>query len=207
VRTVREYAGTNIYMDLSALNRLMREDRVITGAYLTVDHAQLDDFYRRIKETPRVASVSAREAMIQSFLETTAENQLQIQFFNMIFASIIAAGVVYNTARVSLSERSRELATLRVIGFTRREISSILLGELAVLTVIALPVGMVLGYGFAWIVATAFESESYRIPVVVTHKTFGLAAVIVLLAAVGSGLLVRRGLDRLDLVSVLKSKE
>jgi len=145
--------------------------------------------------------------MVQSFMDTQAENQRVMQRFNMAFACIIAAGVVYNTARISLAERGRELATLRVIGFTRTEISAILLGELAVLTVLAIPVGMVLGYGFSALVAMAFESESYRIPLVVGRRTFGLAALVVIVAAIGSGLLVRRRLDHLDLVAVLKAKE
>jgi putative ABC transport system permease protein len=124
-----------------------------------------------------------------------------------MFASIIAFGVVYNTARISLSERSRELATLRVIGFTRGEISRILLGELAVLTIMALPLGMLFGYGFAWIIVAAFESESYRIPLTITRQTYGLATVLVSLAAILSGLAVRRRLDHLDLVAVLKARE
>jgi putative ABC transport system permease protein len=206
-QTVREYAGTNVYMRMDALHRLMREDRTLNGALLLVDGSEMNTLFAQVKQTPRIAAVSAKEAMVQSFHETTAENQRQIQFFNMAFAIIIAIGVVYNTARISLSERGRELATLRVIGFTRAEISRILLGELAVLTVAALPIGMVLGYVFSGLVALAFESESYRIPLVISRQTYGIAAVVVLLAAVASGLAVRRRLDRLDLVAVLKAKE
>jgi putative ABC transport system permease protein len=207
VRTVREYAGMNAYMDIDALHRLMREQGSLSGGFLRVDRHQMPELYRQLKQTPRVASVSDKLAMVQSFDQTVRENQRQMQFFNMMFAVIIAAGVVYNTARISLSERSRELATLRVIGFTRGEISSILLGELAVLTLAALPLGMMLGYLFSAGVAAAFESESYRIPVVITRQTLGLAAAIVIAAAVASGLAVRRRLDHLDLVSVLKAKE
>jgi putative ABC transport system permease protein len=185
----------------------MREQGSLSGGFLLVDRRQMPELYRQIKQTPRVASVTDKRAMVQAFDETVRENQRQMQFFNMIFAVIIAAGVVYNTARISLSERSRELATLRVIGFTRGEISSILLGELAVLTLAALPLGMVLGYLFSAGVAAAFESESYRIPVVWTRQTMGLAAAIVIAAAVVSGLAVRRRLDHLDLVAVLKAKE
>jgi putative ABC transport system permease protein len=206
-RTVREYSGTNTYMDLEALHAALGEDATLSGAFVSVDPAHMPALHAQLKQTPRVASVQERAAAVQSFRETTVESQRQMQFFNVIFACIIASGVVYNTARISLSERSRELATLRVIGFTRGEISSILLGELAVLTLAALPVGMALGYVFSWGVAQAFESESYRIPLVISHQTYGFAALVVLLAAAVSGLLVRRRLDRLDLVSVLKSKE
>jgi putative ABC transport system permease protein len=125
----------------------------------------------------------------------------------VIFASIIAIGVVYNSARISLSERSRDLATLRVMGFTRGEISRILLGELAVLTLVAIPVGLLLGFAFAWSASVALDTEMYRIPLVVDRATYAFAATVVIIAALLSGLLVRRRLDRLDLIAVLKTRE
>jgi putative ABC transport system permease protein len=204
---VREYAGTNAYMAIDALHRLLQEGDTLTGALLAVDGRRIDELYHALKRTPRVAGVNVKQASVRSFNETQAQNQRTIQYFNIAFAMVIAAGVVYNTARISLAERGRELATLRVIGFTRGEISSILLGELAVLTILALPAGMVLGYGFAALATLAFNSESFRIPLVVSPASYGFAASVVLLAALGSGLIVRRKLDHLDLVSVLKSKE
>ena len=128
-------------------------------------------------------------------------------FFNVLFAGVIAFGVVYNAARISLSERSRELASLRVLGLTRGEISFILLGELAAVTLVAVPVGLVIGYGLASLVVTAYDTEVYRFPLVVTARTYGFSSLIVLLAAALSGLAVRRKLDHLDLVEVLKTKE
>lgn len=204
---VREYVGTNAYMNIHALHRLLQEQDTLSGAFLSVDASKIAELYAQLKRTPRVAGVSIKEATVESFNQTQAENQRQIQFFNVIFACIIAAGVVYNTARISLSERGRELATLRVIGFTRGEISAILLGELAVLTLLALPLGMALGYGFAALTAAAVDSESFRVPVVVTLRSYGFASLVVILSAIGSGLLVRRRLDHLDLVAVLKSRE
>jgi putative ABC transport system permease protein len=204
---VREFSGTNIYMHKNALHRLMREGDSLSGAVLHVEGRRMPDLYRQLKQTARVAGVSAKESSVRSFNETQGKNQRTIKFFNVMFACVIAAGVVYNTARISLSERSRELATLRVIGFTRGEISAILLGELAVLTIAALPLGMLLGYGFAWLATFAFNSEMFRIPLVVSRHTYGFACTMVIAAAVCSGLLVRRQLDHLDLVAVLKSKE
>ncbi len=128
-------------------------------------------------------------------------------FFNVLFAGIIACGVVYNAARMSLSERSRELASLRVIGFTRAEISSILLGELAVLTFVAIPVGLLVGYGLAALVVTLFDTELYSFPLAVATRTYALSALAVLTATALSGLIVRRKLDTLDLVEVLKTRE
>jgi putative ABC transport system permease protein len=204
---VTEFGGTNAYMNVDALRRLMREGESLSGAFLAVDARFEDQLYKTLKETPRVASVTVKRAAIQAFYDTIAENMLRMRFFNILFAGIIAFGVVYNSARISLAERSRELATLRVIGFTRAEISAILLGELAVLTVAAIPLGMVMGYGFAALAALGLDTELYRIPLVVEPPTFAFAAVVVLIAAIFSGLVVRRKLDHLDLVAVLKSKE
>ncbi len=128
-------------------------------------------------------------------------------FFNVLFPSVIAFGVIYNAARISLSERSRELASLRVMGFTRAEISLILLGELLVVLAAAIPLGLLLGYGLAAMVVQAFSTDLFRFPLVVSPRTFGFSAVTAMIAALVSGLVVRRRLDRIDLVAVLKTRE
>jgi putative ABC transport system permease protein len=207
VDLLSDFQGANAYMDLDAVHQLAGEGRAYSGAYLTVDPGELDNLYRRLKQTPRVGGVAIQVAAIKSFNDTVAENLLRMRLFNVIFAMIIACGVVYNTARISLSERSRELATLRVMGFTRGEISYILLGELAVITLVAIPFGLAMGYFFAWVVTVALVTELFRIPLVIHPWTYAFASSVVLIAGVLSGLLVRRKLDHLDLVSVLKSKE
>ena len=204
---VEEYMGTAAYMDIGALHRMMREGRSISGAFLQVDTFYLQDLYRRLKATPGVAGVNLKWVAIESFQETIARSFGLLLFFNVLFSSIIAFGVVYNAARILLSERSRDLASLRVIGFTRGEISFILLGELAVVTLVAVPLGLLLGYGLAALTVVALETELYRFPLVVSTKTFALAAITVLVAAMISGLIARRRLDRLDLVAVLKTRE
>jgi putative ABC transport system permease protein len=203
----KEYAGTNAYMRRDALHAALGEGRTVSGGFLTVDLQLLPALYRQLKQTPQVASVSVKRAAIESFRKTIAENQLRMQSFNIIFACIIAWGVVYNTAIISLAERSRELATLRVIGFTRQETFSILLGELSCLVLLALPLGYALGYGFCWSMVRAFESEMFRIPLVITGKTMAFAAVTTFAAAFVSALVVRRRVDELDLVGVLKGAE
>jgi putative ABC transport system permease protein len=204
---VYDYTGTAAYMRLDALNRLMREGDTISGAFLAVDSKHAGALYEELKETPVIAASNVKKATIESFWETIAQNMLVMRSFNLTFACIIAFGVIYNNARISLSERSRELATLRVIGFTRAEISAILLGELSVLTLLAIPFGMLLGYALAALAAWALDTEMYRIPLVVNRSTFGFAAAVVFAATIISGLLVRRRLDQLNLVAVLKSKE
>ena len=204
---VDEYMGTSVYMEIGALHRLMREGENLSGGFITVDSAQLDTLYRALKVTPSVAGVMLKGAALESFQDTFAQNIIIIVLFNVLFASVIAFGVVYNAARVSLSERSRELASLRVMGFTRGEISSILLGELAVVTFIAVPVGLLVGYVLAALVVLAFSTELYHLPLVIMPKTYALAALTIVGAATLSGLAVRRKLDRLNLVEVLKTWE
>jgi putative ABC transport system permease protein len=202
-----EFIGTAVYMDLDALNRLMSERDRISGAYVSSDSRAIDRLYRELKDIPRVASVTIKGSAIKSFRDTVMENLMQMQLFNVIFACIIAFGVVYNTARIALSERGRELASLRVIGFTRTEISFILLGELAVLTLLALPFGLGLGYAMARLTSYFLNTELYRIPLVIDPATYAFAVAVVMIAAVISGLVVRRKLDHLDLIAVLKTRE
>jgi len=204
---VEEYMGTAAYMNIDALRQLMREGDTLSGAFLEIDSALEDSLYDRLKATPAVAGVSLKGTAIESFEKTLEETFYVMIFFNLMFSGVIAFGVVYNAARVSLSERSRELASLRVLGFTRGEISFILLGELATVTLLAIPLGLLLGYTFAGLLVAAFNTELYRFPLVVSTRTFAYAATAVLVAATLSGLAVRRRLDHLDLVAVLKTRE
>ncbi len=204
---VKQYMGLAAYMEIDAVRRLMREGATLSGTYMTVDLARLPEFFRAVKETPAIAGSGLRSAALDAFEKTFAENIGIMIFFNVLFASVIAFGVVYNAARVSLAERSRELASLRVMGFTRAEISAILLGELGVLTIIALPLGMALGYGLSGILVKAFETELYAIPFTAAPKTYAVCTLVILAATTVSGLIVRRKLDRLDLIEVLKAKE
>ena len=207
VALVDDSMGLQAYMEIDAVRRMMREGGVITGAAVTLDTAATGSFYAKVKTLPVVAGVSLREVMLRNFRDTMAQNMnLQI-FINVIFAGIIAFGVVYNSARVSLSERERELASLRVLGFTRAEISLILLGELAMVTVAALPIGAALGYGLGRLIMTGFNNEVYRLSFSVTAATVAWSFLVVIAAAILSGLVVRRRLDRLDLVAVLKTRE
>ncbi len=207
VQLINEYAGLNAYMDSRALHRVLREGRVTTGAMLLVDSNLAEPLYRQLKNTPRVAGVSVKRAALKSFEETIAENLLRMKTYNIIFAMIIAFGVVYNTARISLSERQRELATMRVMGFTRWEVSSILLGELALLTLAALPLGAAMGCGLSLAMSRGLDTELYRIPFVVGRGSMALAFGVTMASALVSGLIVRRKLDQLDLVEALKSRE
>ena len=204
---VDDTMGLAMYMDLDAVHRLMREGDVASGALLLIDPAQQVALSRALKLLPVVAGAGFKRAVLQSFRETMSGNMNLSILINLIFASVIAFGVVYNAARVSLSERSRELASLRVLGFTRGEISLILLGELALLTLTALPVGALLGYGLAAFIVGTIQSEVYRFPLFVSRQAIAWSFLGIIGAAIVSALLVRRRLDTLDLVAVLKVRE
>lgn len=204
---IDDIMGLQAYMEIGALGRLMREGRTVSGAFLQVDPAALEPLYARLKRTPAVAGVAIREAALSNFRDVMAQNMNLTIGINVVFAAIIALGVVYNAARISLSERARELASLRVLGFTRGEISSILLGELAILTLLSLPCGTLIGYGLGQFIMTIFQNEVYRIPFIVTPATVAWGWLTIISAAALSALVVRRRLDRLDLVAVLKSRE
>jgi putative ABC transport system permease protein len=204
---VSQYLGVSAYMDLGALNRLMREGSAISGAYLAIDPLFSKEIFKKLKETPRVAGTELRVKAIENFYDTMAETMLIFTFINTLLAGIIAFGVVYNSARIALSERSRELASLRVLGFTRGEISYILLGELSALTIAAIPPGFIIGRAICAFIAESFKTDIMRIPLVLKPDTYAFAALIILASALISGLIVRRKLDHLDLIGVLKTKE
>lgn len=204
---VDELIGVTAYMDLAALNRLMAEGPSVSGAYLAVEPSQRQALYARLKQVPAVNSATMRETMLDSFLKNVAENVRVSNAVLMLFASVIAFGMVYNGARIALSERGNELASLRVLGFTRREVTVMLLGEQVVLTLLALPFGLALGFGVCAFLVKALESELFRMPLVISMQTYAIASCVIAAAVLVSGLLLARRLQRLDLVAVLKTRE
>ncbi len=213
VRTVpvaslaKQYVGVSAYMELSALNRLLREGNAISGAYLSVDEQSRPAVYATLKGMPRVAGTVIRQDAIRSFYDTLGESLLIFTFINTVLAGTIAFGVVYNSARIALSERSRELASLRVLGYTRGEISYILLGEIFAFTLAAIPIGFLFGRVMCGYIAANLQSDLYRVPLVLEPDTYAFAAAVVLFSTCISALSMRRKLFRLDLVAVLKARE
>jgi len=202
-----ELLGLNVYLDARVLARLLEEEGSVSGAFLRVDAAASGELYRRLKRMPAVAGVGNRLATLASFEDTLARNLGVMNAILVAFSCVIAAAMVYNSARIALSERSRDLASLRVLGFTRREVTQMLLGEQALLLVIALPLGFWIGHGLAKLLAEAYAWELFRMPLVVTPRTYAFASLVAIAAALGSGALVRRRLERLDLVTALKSRD
>ncbi len=199
--------GLTAYMDIEALNRLMRDGERISGARVKIDPSRLGDVYDAVKTTPGLGAIALVSLSREQFRATIEQNLIISVIVYSVLAIIITFGVIYNSARIQLSERARELASLRVFGFTRAEVSSVLMVELGVIVVLAQPLGWLIGYGFAWSVSEGFESDFFEIPLVVNSATYATASLIVLAAAVFSALLVRRRVDRLDLIEVLKTRE
>jgi len=204
---VRQYIGVSGYMRLDTLNRFMGEGNAVSGVNLAMDERHKFEIYDAVKGMPRVAGIVQRKQALKSFYETMGEQILVFAFFNTLLAASIAFGVMYNSARIALSERSRELATLRVMGFTRPEISYILLGELAILTLAAIPLGFVIGRALGAYMILYLQTDLFRIPLIIEPSTYAFAASVVIVSAGISGLIVRRKLDHLDLIAVLKSRE
>jgi putative ABC transport system permease protein len=205
--TIADYAGIAAYMEIGALQRILREGRTLSGAHLAVDTAYWPQFLEKIEESPRVASLGITAAVQHTFKKTTGEMIGKIQLLYFIFATIVAFGVVYNSARISLSERSRDLATLRVVGFTRREVAGVMISELVLLTVVAIPFGLLIGNRLATAIVTAVSTETVRLPVVLTSRSYGTAVLIVLIASAISFATVSRRIHHLDLLGVLKARE
>ena len=199
--------GSPSYMDLATLNRALREPNRVSGAYLTIDEARATDIYKALQDMPTVAGVSLKSDAQVSFQTLMDTGAGAIRYVMGAIAFIITFGIVYNAARIAYAERSRDLASLRVIGFTRGEAAFVLLGELAVVTLVALPLGALMGYYLSFGIAAGFSSELYQIPAIFDAASYGFAAMVVIGAAVGSGWLVKRDIDRAELVSALKTRE
>jgi putative ABC transport system permease protein len=207
VGTAKEYLGVNAYMQRDALNRLLKEGNAISGALLKVDARYQREVYAELKDMPRIAGVVEQQSAIRAFYDTLAETILFFTFITTLLGATIAFGVVYNSMRIALSERNRELASLRVLGFERSEVAYILLGELALLTLVAIPLGMLIGYGLCGYLAFRFDTDLYRIPLVLGMNVYAFAALVVIVSAIISAIMIWRNLAHLDMVAVLKSKE
>jgi putative ABC transport system permease protein len=204
---VTDFAGVAAYMDISALRRLMKEGDTVNGAYLALDHLRWDEFMRELKDTPRAAVVMVKRDQLAAFRETTGKSIGIIRTLYFVLATIVAFGVVYNSARIALSERSRELATLRVVGFSLTEVRRVLVGELAILVMVALPFGLLFGRGLALLIMASFSTETVRLPIVINSSTYSIAVSVVLTASILSFTLVSRMIRKLDMVSVLKARD
>ncbi|MBD3755000.1 MAG: ABC transporter permease [Gammaproteobacteria bacterium] len=207
IGTAKQYLGMNVYMQRSTLNRLLKEGDAISGAYLKVDEHYRKQVYAKLKEMPRVIGAVEQRSSIEGFYEMMDDTILFFTFISTLLGGSIAFGVVYNSMRIALSERNRELASLRVLGLTQGEVAYILLGELGLLTLAAIPLGFLFGIGLCAYLALKFESDLYRIPLVLEPDVYAFAASVVIVSSLLSAILIWRNLTQLDMVAVLKTKE
>jgi putative ABC transport system permease protein len=204
---VDEPLGEQGYMELGALGRLLGEPETYSGVDLLIDPVREGQLYARLKEVPQAVAIGLRRGTLATYRVMSDDAVTFVRGVELLFAVIIAFGVVYNTARITLAERGRELATLRVLGYTRGEAFAILLGEIGTLAAPAIPLGFAIGYALTLAVSAALESSQLRVPALVSSSTYAFAVVVFVVAALGSALVVRRRIDRLDLVEVLKARE
>lgn len=203
------YVGLTFFMvfiDRNLLNHLMKESDVITGTHLRLDSTELEPLYDHLKNTPAITGVVSHAASLAAMRRIMAQN-LRMTLVNIVVAAIIIFGVVYNSARISLAERARELASMRLLGYSRFDVSYILLGELGILTLAAIPVGCSLGYGFAHMLTEGTANEMFRLPLHIESASFGYAALVVLMTVVLTAMVVTRKIFQLDIVSILKTRE
>jgi putative ABC transport system permease protein len=195
-----------VFMDRKLLNHLMREGDVVSGTHLRLDSTRLEPLYADLKNTPAITGVVSHAASLAGMRRIMAQN-LRLTMVNVVVAAIIIFGVVYNSARISLAERARELASMRLLGYSRLDVAYILLGELGFLTLAAIPIGCGLGYGFAYMLTEGTANEMFRLPLHLDGSSFGYAALVALATVALSATVVTRKIFRLDIVSILKTKE
>jgi putative ABC transport system permease protein len=203
----REYMGVQAYMELDALNDRLGDGDVLSGASLTVDEDSRAAVARALDKRPRVAGSELRLAAIDAVYKTISQMTDTFTWVAVIMGGVINFGVIYNSARIALAERGRELASLRVLGFTQGEVSYVLLGEQAVLVLLSIPLSFVAGYGLSWFLATNMQSDLYRVPVHVPPGAYAFAALVTIVSALLSALAVRRRIAGLDMIAVLKTRE
>jgi putative ABC transport system permease protein len=204
---IKSYLGLSVFMNIEALARLAGTGPRVSGTHLKIDAARLDDLYRAVKTTPALGAISLNAISRELFRETMQQNMTIMLTIYFSLSVIIAFGVVYNSARIQLSERARELATLRVLGFGRREVFNVLMVELGTIVVIAQPLGWLIGYAFGYIVTQGLASGLFRVPFIVEIGTFAMSSLVVVAAAAVSALVVFRRVITFDLVRVLKTRE
>ncbi len=199
--------GLNAYVPRATLNRWLHEGDVASQFAVALEPGSEPRFLEATKALPRVAGAFSKATLLRNMEDVSARNVRIMSTILTLFASVIAVGVVYNNARIALAERTWELASLRVLGFTRGEVSALLLGELAIGIALALPLGMVMGWGLVHLLVELLKNDQFLFPVVISARTYAVAGLCVVAAGLASALVVRRQIDRLDMVGALKTRE
>jgi putative ABC transport system permease protein len=204
---VDDRAGMNAFMQLDTLAHAFGEEPRASVVLLAIDRTQRGRLLDALADVPAVVGIADAREIREALAAQMGEVMLVWTMIVILFAVVIAVGVIYNNARVALSERARDLATLRVLGYTRTEVSTVLLGQLAWQTIVALPLGLLFGYGLATLFMSLMDPEQYRMPATVAASTYALAALVVIGASLLTGVVVKRRLDHIDLNDALKARD
>jgi putative ABC transport system permease protein len=199
--------GLSAYMDMDGLNRALGDASLISGTNILLDPNLQNRLFGVLKHTPSAGFIALQTVALRQFRATQGQNLLVMMSVLVGLAALIAFGVVYNFSRISLSEQGREMASLRVLGFSRGEVSALLLTEIAAVVFIAQPLGWLMGYGIGAAMTDGISSELYSMPFIIGPDVYAYSTIVVAIAALISGLLVRRRIDRLDMIAVLKTRE
>lgn len=206
-RIIANYTGPAAYLPRSQLHRLMMEGEQVSGVFLTLDTSYRDPIYRMIKDTPGISGILDKRAALANFRALLSKSTGWMRIVNGVFAALIALGVAYNSTLITFTERARDLATMRVLGYNNAEVKWILLLELVCITLLALPIGIPLGYTFAYGMTVALDSDSHRFPLIIDRQTIAYAISVTLGSSLLCGWLVIRMIEGMDLISVLKVRE
>jgi putative ABC transport system permease protein len=207
VKISRQWIGIGAYINTDYLHRMLNQENRMNSATLLVDPLHQAELFQRLKNTPNIIGMNVVDQLRETFTEVMAENLYKSMMTNIFFATLICFGVIYNTARIALSERWRELASLRVLGLSNREVAYLLFGELSLLTMVAIPLGFLLGDFLAYGMTISLDTELFRVPFYIEHSTYGYGVIILLASTVVSFYLVWRQLTQIDLVTAQKGVE
>lgn len=202
-----QYLGNSVYMTIDSLSRLLDEPLAMNAVLVQTDPGGADLLNNHLKDIATVAAVAVKARMLQSLMDTLAMSMRIMNTMMIGFAFAIAFAIIYNVTIVSLTERERELASLRVLGFTQQETGSILYRENAVLGVLGIIVGLPLGVVYCRFMVYAFTTDLYRFPFYIAPSSYVITSALAIGFVLIANLAVRRRIGRLDMVEVLKSRE
>ena len=206
-KIIQQYFGASGYMNIEALSRVLNESYAMNSVLLATAPGKAKFMNDELEDIPAVSSIEVKEDSIRNMNETIQMNMKVTSFVTVLFAGIISFSIIYNITSVSLAERERELASLRVMGFSREEVGRILYHENIALGVVGLVLGLPLGIAISKALVTAFDTEMIRLPYHLEPRTFIISITLTLFFVLVSNLAIRRKIHHLDLVETLKERE
>lgn len=198
---IRQYLGINAYMDIGTMQRLLTEKDMVTGAGVISD----DDVKGKLETVDMVSFVQSMEDLENQFLEYTDMMKLAIQFY-MLFGGILGFAIIYNSSIISISERRLEFAALRIMGYSKNEIFSIISRENLLVTILAVILGIPLGLFFINGIIESFSSELVTFPRIIEVSIFIKATLGILFFVVIAQMATHHKIGKLQFIEALKNR-